>query len=239
MGRRILTAAAVATTALGVVAVPAFANSAGHTYSNGTKLTHKQKSLVATRMHAIQTTALTTGQAHVINHGTFSECTVPEGNHTYANFYSTDTVHYLETDTATANRGLLIGTCTADLTKKQTSASSTDKPGGKMIIPTRAGSRRTPRRATSSTRARTSSETPRASCTRAANSTRRASSPSPSAEATTVMKGDTMDERSENVDRTEEAAYEAPTVVDHGSLAELTLASSGSLTDGAGFGGGS
>lgn len=48
-----------------------------------------------------------------------------------------------------------------------------------------------------------------------------------------------MDERSENVDRTEEAAYEAPTVVDHGSLAELTLASSGSLTDGAGFGGGS
>lgn len=136
MGRRILTAAAVATTALGVVAVPAFANSAGHTYSNGTKLTHKQKSLVATRMHAIQTTALTTGQAHVINHGTFSECTVPEGNHTYANFYSTDTVHYLETDTATANRGLLIGTCTADLTKKQTSASSTDKPGGKMIIPT-------------------------------------------------------------------------------------------------------
>lgn len=34
-------------------------------------------------------------------------------------------------------------------------------------------------------------------------------------------------------------AYEAPTVVDHGSLAELTLASIGSYTDGNGFGGGS
>ena len=48
-----------------------------------------------------------------------------------------------------------------------------------------------------------------------------------------------MDTRPENEESTEARAYEAPTVVDHGSLAELTLASSGSYTDGNGFGGGS
>jgi len=46
--------------------------------------------------------------------------------------------------------------------------------------------------------------------------------------------------QSENPEeRTETPAYEQPTVVDHGSLAELTLHTSGSYTDGAGFGGGS
>jgi hypothetical protein len=53
------------------------------------------------------------------------------------------------------------------------------------------------------------------------------------------MKGDTMDNRAENTEPTEETAYEAPTVVDHGSLAELTLHTTGSYTDGHGFGGGS
>jgi hypothetical protein len=53
------------------------------------------------------------------------------------------------------------------------------------------------------------------------------------------MKGDTMDNRAEKDERTEEVTYEAPTVVDHGSLAELTLHTTGSYTDGAGFGGGS
>jgi hypothetical protein len=53
------------------------------------------------------------------------------------------------------------------------------------------------------------------------------------------MKGDTMNNSPENEERTDEATYEAPTVVDHGSLAELTLHTSGSYTDGAGFGGGS
>jgi hypothetical protein len=53
------------------------------------------------------------------------------------------------------------------------------------------------------------------------------------------MKGDTMDNRAENDERTGKTDYEPPTVVDHGSLAELTLHSTGSYTDGAGFGGGS
>jgi hypothetical protein len=51
-----------------------------------------------------------------------------------------------------------------------------------------------------------------------------------------------MDNRAEKDERTEEVpreGYEAPTVVDHGSLAELTLHTSGSYSDGAGFGGGS
>ena len=48
-----------------------------------------------------------------------------------------------------------------------------------------------------------------------------------------------MNNRAEDTERTEEIAYEAPTVVDHGSLAELTLHTTGSYTDGAGFGGGS
>ena len=48
-----------------------------------------------------------------------------------------------------------------------------------------------------------------------------------------------MNNSPENEERTEEATYEAPTVIDHGSLAELTLHTSGSYTDGAGFGGGS
>lgn len=54
-----------------------------------------------------------------------------------------------------------------------------------------------------------------------------------------VMKGDFMDNRTETDDNTEKRGYEPPTIVDHGSLAELTLASAGSITDGAGFGGGS
>lgn len=48
-----------------------------------------------------------------------------------------------------------------------------------------------------------------------------------------------MDNRTENDERAEQQiAYEAPTVVDHGSLAELTLAAGGSYTDGTGLGGG-
>ena len=47
-----------------------------------------------------------------------------------------------------------------------------------------------------------------------------------------------MDNRTENDERAAQIAYEAPTVVDHGSLAELTLAAGGSYTDGSGIGGG-
>lgn len=50
-----------------------------------------------------------------------------------------------------------------------------------------------------------------------------------------------MDNRDKN-DQPEagtgELRYETPAIVDHGSLAELTLASTGSYTDGAGLGGG-
>ncbi|HLI58772.1 MAG TPA: lasso RiPP family leader peptide-containing protein [Solirubrobacteraceae bacterium] len=49
-----------------------------------------------------------------------------------------------------------------------------------------------------------------------------------------------MDSRPEDDQTTQQQrTYEAPAIVDHGSLAELTLASTGSYTDGAGFGGGS
>lgn len=47
-----------------------------------------------------------------------------------------------------------------------------------------------------------------------------------------------MDNRAENDERAEPAAYEPPTIIDHGSLAELTLAAGGSYTDGSGLGGG-
>lgn len=87
-------------------------------------------------MRALPSTAMTTGTAYVLRTGAFSECTVPEGHGAYQNFFTRDTTTYLETDTATPTLGLLIGTCTADLTKKQTSATSTDHPSGQQIIPT-------------------------------------------------------------------------------------------------------
>ena len=48
-----------------------------------------------------------------------------------------------------------------------------------------------------------------------------------------------MDNRPEKDEREPDVQYERPAVVDHGSLAELTLSATGSYTDGSGFGGGS
>ncbi|HLI58771.1 MAG TPA: hypothetical protein VKV21_03810 [Solirubrobacteraceae bacterium] len=136
MGRKILTTGAVVAAAVGVTAGPALASTTRHSFSNGTKLTAKQHALVASRMHTVLSHAAPTGTAHVINTGTFSECTVPEGHGAFQNFYTTDTTHYVEFGTGISHYALLIGTCTADLTKKQTSAGANDKPGGKKIIAT-------------------------------------------------------------------------------------------------------
>lgn len=47
-----------------------------------------------------------------------------------------------------------------------------------------------------------------------------------------------MNNRAENEEREERPVYEAPAIIDHGSLAALTLATAGNFTDGAGIGGG-
>lgn len=130
MGRKILTSAAIAAAAFGAAAGPALAKTEGPSLSNGLKLTANQHALVNTRMHAAVTASPTTGSAVVLNHGKLSECTVPEGSGNYANFFSTDTTNYVEFDGF-----VLVGTCTADLNNKQTSATAGDKPGGKKYIP--------------------------------------------------------------------------------------------------------
>lgn len=130
MGRKFLTSAAIAAATFGVAAGPALAKSVGPSFSNGAKLTAQQHSLVNTRMKAATTASPTAGTAFVVNHGKLSECTVPEGSGNYANFFSKDTTNYVEFSDL-----VLVGTCTADLNNKQTSATAGDKPGGKKLIP--------------------------------------------------------------------------------------------------------
>jgi len=136
MGRKFLTSAAIAAAMFGVAAGPAFAKSAGPTFSNGLRLTARQHALVNTRMQAVDSPSMSHGSAFVVRHGRFAECTVPQGHGGYANFFTTDTTDYFEADGGAKHEGLLIGSCTADLNKKQTSATSSDTPGPKEIIPT-------------------------------------------------------------------------------------------------------
>jgi len=132
MGRKLLTSAAIAAATLGVAAGPAFAKSQGPSLSNGAKLTRSQHSLF---MNRLSTVAPAAGSALVLNHGKLSECTVPQGGQNYVNFFSKDTTNYFEADSGSQNTGILVGTCTADLKNKQTSATMNDKPGGKKMIP--------------------------------------------------------------------------------------------------------
>jgi len=130
MGRKFLTSAAIAAATFGVAAGPAFAKTEGPSLSNGLKLTRAQHALVNSRMKAAESVSPNAGTAYVLNHGKLAECTVPEGGGNYANFFTKDTTNYVEFT------GLvLVGTCTADLTKPQTKATAGDKPGGKGMIP--------------------------------------------------------------------------------------------------------
>lgn len=131
MGRKFVTSAAIAAATFGMAAGPALAKTAGPSFSNGLKLTRAQHALVNGRMKAAENASPDAGTAYVIDHGRQAECTVPEGGGKYANFFTRDTTNYVEFT------GLvLVGTCTADLNNKQTSATAQDKPGGKKIIPT-------------------------------------------------------------------------------------------------------
>ena len=131
MGRKVLTTAVIAAATFGVAAGPALAKSAGPSFSNGSKLTKQQHALVNSRMKsAVTSSQNTTGTAFVLNHSKLSECTVPEGGGNYTNFFSKDTTNYVEFSDL-----VLVGTCTADLNNKQTSATANDKPDGKKMIP--------------------------------------------------------------------------------------------------------
>lgn len=132
MGRKFLASAAIAAATFGVAAGPALAKTESPSLSNGVKLSVKQHSLFMTRL---ATVAPTVGSAFVLNHSKLSECTVPQKMGNYANFFSKDTTNYFEADSGSPNTGILVGTCTADLNNKQTSATMGDKPGGKKMIP--------------------------------------------------------------------------------------------------------
>jgi hypothetical protein len=130
MGRKFLASAAIAAATFGVTAGPALANSVGPSFSNGSKLSAQQHSLVNTRMKAATTASPAAGSAFVVNHGKLSECTVPQGGGNYVNFFTKDTTNYVEFSDL-----VLVGSCTADLNNKQTSATAGDKPDGKKLIP--------------------------------------------------------------------------------------------------------
>jgi hypothetical protein len=132
MGRKFLASAAIAAATLGVAAGPALAKTEGPSLSNGVKLSAKQHSLFMTRLATVAPTA---GSAFVLNHSKLAECTVPQGGGNFVNFFSKDTTNYFEADSGSADTGILVGICTADLNNKQTSATAGDKPGGKKLIP--------------------------------------------------------------------------------------------------------
>jgi hypothetical protein len=122
----------IAAATFGAATSPALAKTEGPSFSNGARLSANQHALVMSRLATVAPTA---GTAFVVNHNKLAECTVPQGGGNYVNFFSKDTTNYFEGDSAVTGEGILVGTCTADLNNKQTSATSGDKPGGKKLIP--------------------------------------------------------------------------------------------------------
>lgn len=135
MGRKYLTSVALVAAAFGCTAGPAIAKTEGPSLSNGAKPSAAFAVKLSTEMRAIEAANPNagTGDAVVINHGKLAECTAASptaANGKYTNFFTKDTTNYVE-----FGGFLLVGDCSADLTKKQTGATSTDQPSGKKMIP--------------------------------------------------------------------------------------------------------
>jgi hypothetical protein len=130
MGRQFIASAAVTVAAVGLAAAPALAKTTGPTRS----LSNGKGTASAVAFHRDlkrigHSSRVAAGPVQILRSGQNFECTVPQADGSFVNFFTRDTV------TELFNGTTLVASCSADLNNEQTTATAGDKPGKQGMIP--------------------------------------------------------------------------------------------------------